>query len=86
MDFDVTNGNMTNEANGLANAVINYAAGNGWSAYWTGNYRIESITKNGVAIPNVSQPIPNFNPNPNAPYGAQEGTTPMQLGPGAGGN
>jgi hypothetical protein len=85
MDNDITNGNMTNEVHGVANVVINYAPNNGWSSYWGGNYQISSITKNGVSIPNVSQRIPNFNPNPNAPYGAQEGSA-MQWGPGAGGN
>jgi PKD repeat protein len=81
-DYDLTNGGLS-EANGYANTVPQYQAGNGWSAWWTGKYRLAPGTSgyhDGWPIPNFSDGYTGARPD----RGAHEDATPdMKFGPDA---
>jgi PKD repeat protein len=85
LDFDLSNGVMS-ETNGFQGTTPQYQAGNGWSAYWNGRYRLVPGTRgynDGVAIPNFNDGFLGAGPDRGA---HEDGTADMDFGPTASGN
>ena len=82
LDYDLSNGVMS-EANGFAATTPQYQTGNGWSAYWTGKYRLVPGTHgydDGVIIPNFNDGFFGVGPDRGA---HEDGTPDMDFGTGA---
>jgi PKD repeat protein len=87
-DYDLTNGYLS-ETHGYQRTVPQYQAGNGWSAWWTGKYRLKATHTDGTHNEGYDDGavIANFNDDfvGNGPdRGAHEDGTPdMKFGPDA---
>lgn len=85
LDYDLSNGGMS-EAHGFAATTPQYQSGNGWSAYWTGKYRLVPGTHgydDGVIIPNFNDGFMGAGPDRGA---HEDGTADMDFGTGASGH
>jgi PKD repeat protein len=85
LDYDLSNGIMS-EAHGYGSSTPQYQAGNGWSAYSSGRYRLAPGTKgydDGVVIPNFNDGYMGTAPDRGA---HEDGTPDMDFGPSASGN
>lgn len=87
LNHDVTNGRNAFEPNGIGGAILQYQPGNGYSAYWTGRYRLAAGSPGhgqGVGIHNFNNADSGGTPD----MGAQQddGSPDMVFGPSASGN